>query len=52
MGLSTSRSNSLDIISLRTVQKLISINPMSLSDPWSESLGIISLNPVKRILWL
>ena len=32
------------------VKKLIGINPMVLSDPWADSLDIISLRPVKK--WL
>ena len=46
MGLSALRADSLDIIALRPVKKLIRINPISLIYPWDDSLGIIDLNPV------
>ena len=42
------RDESLDIIDLRKVKKLIGINQMSLSVPWSKYLDIISLRPVKK----
>ena len=46
MGLSAPRTNSLEIIALKPVKKLIRINPIILSAPWADSLDIISLNPV------
>ena len=48
MGLSAPWAESIDIIDLQPVKKLIGINHMSLSDPWADSIDIIALNPVKN----
>ena len=48
MGLSVPRADSIYIIALQPVEKLIGINPMRLSDPCTYSLDIIALNPVKK----
>ena len=48
MGLSDPRAESLEIIALKPVKKLIGIKPMSLSVPWADSIDIIALNPVKN----
>ena len=47
MGLSPPRADSLVIIALQPVKKLIGINPMGLISPGDDSLGIITLKPVK-----
>ena len=31
---------------------MIGINPMGLSAPWDDSIDIIILNPLKKILWI
>ena len=46
MFLSAPRDDSIEIISLKPVKKLIWINPMILSAPWDEYLDIIALNQV------
>ena len=48
MGLSTPCTDSLDIIDLQTVKKLLDINPMGLSPPWADSLDILALYPVNK----
>ena len=48
MGLSDSWDDSVDIIVLRSVKKILGIKPMGLSAPWAESLVIIVLQPVKN----
>ena len=48
MVLIAPRVDSLEIIVLQLVKQLMGINPMSLSDPWSDSLDIIAFNPVKK----
>ena len=48
MGLSDPRSDSIEIIALQPVKKLIGINPMRLSSRWEESLDIIALKSVKK----
>ena len=42
MWLSSPWDNSIDIIDLKAVTKIIGINPTGLSDPWSDSLVIIA----------
>ena len=42
MGMSTPRSDSLEIIALQPVKKRLGINPMGRSAPWDDSLDIIS----------
>ena len=42
MVLSVPGADSLDIISLRPVKKLIRINPMILSAPWAEYLILLA----------
>ena len=48
MGLSAPRADSLYIIALQPVKKLLWINPMELSDPWAHSLDIIDLQTAKQ----
>ena len=48
MSLSVPWSDSLDIIALKPVKKVLGINPLGFSAPWAESLVIISLHPVKN----
>ena len=48
MGRSATRDDSLDIISLRTVKKLVGTNPMGLGDLWANCLDIIATNLVKE----
>ena len=48
MILSAPISNSIEIITSQPVKKLMGINPMSLSDPWADTLDIIALNTVKK----
>ena len=48
MGLSDPRADSIEIIVVQTVNKLIGINPMSLSYPWDNYPDIIALEPVKK----
>ena len=50
MGLSTPRTDCIDIISLCSIKILTGMNPMRFSDPWSDYLDIIDLKPVKIIL--
>ena len=45
MFLSAPRADSIEIISLQPVKKLIGINPMILSVPWDNSLDIVALKP-------
>ena len=46
MGISASREDSLEIISLKPLKKVLGINPMSISAPSSDSLEIIALQTV------
>ena len=46
MGLITPRYDSLEIIALQPVKKLVVINPMVLNSPWYNSLDIIVLKKV------
>ena len=46
MGLSDPRSDSLEIIALQKVKKMIGINPIGISAPWANSIDIIDLKPV------
>ena len=46
MGISDPRADSVEIIALHPVKKLVGINPMSLSAPWDDSLDIITLKTV------
>ena len=41
MGLSSPLDNYIDIITLEPVKKWPGVNPMRLSAPWADSLGII-----------
>ena len=52
MGLSYPRDESIDIISLRSLKKLIGVKIMSLSSPWDDYLDIIALNLVFKNLGL
>ena len=45
MELIATRADSLDNIYLNPVKIFMRINLMSLIDPWSDSLGNITLNP-------
>ena len=46
MILSDPWADSLDIISLQLVKKLLEINPMDCRAPWGDSLEIIYLEPL------
>ena len=48
MGISAPRANNFEIIALQKITRLIGINPMSLNEPWYESIDIIVLKPVKK----
>ena len=48
MVFSSPRPDSIKIIALQKVEKLLGMNQMSLSEPWSESLDIIYFKPVKK----
>ena len=50
MGLSAPFVDSIDIIALTPVLKILGIAPIGLSSPWDGSLLIIALQPVKQLL--
>ena len=51
MGLSVPRAYSLVIIALQPAKKMLGIKPMGRSDPWTDSLDIIFLDPVNNNRW-
>ena len=48
MVISAPRANSIEIMALQTIKKLIGIPLMRLSVPWSDSIDNISLKTVKK----
>ena len=48
MSLSAPWYDSLDIIDLNPVKKILWINSMGIRSPWSNSLDINALQPVKN----